>query len=103
MYTKYYGMRDDVVEGRGVWLAIGRARDGDEWDIVHDCSSFLCPPFQPFQPAPNLAQDPAVACMAFFFLCFTFYFSPSPSPGRHLRSRSIGRRTWLLLPPSQCS
>lgn len=58
-----------------------------QWDIVeivvHDCSSFLYPPFQPFQPAPNLAQDPAVACMAFFFLCVLLCFSRLP------RSREI--------------
>lgn len=58
-----------------------------QWDIVeivvHDCSSFLCTPFQPFQPAPNLAQDPAVACMAFFFLCVLLCFFRLP------RSREI--------------
>lgn len=28
-HVQYHGMRDDVVEGRGVWLVIGR---GVEWE-----------------------------------------------------------------------
>lgn len=44
---------------------LGRSSDGDEWDIVHDLTSFLCPPFKPL---PNLAQDPAVDLSGFLFV-----------------------------------
>lgn len=78
------GMRDDfVVEGMGTLF--GRSSDGDEWDIVHDLTSFLCPPFK---PPPNLAQDPAVGLSGFLFVLLCFCPSPR-SREIYSRSRSI--------------